>query len=287
MPAKAPTLPIELSSQVRAGRYFAVRADKGRGYAQVCGGKELVAADYFLKRDGFPFWVLEYIFEGQGRVSLSGHAPVAMRAGSFFIYGPGVPHLIAAEGKAGMTKFFLAVRSETFPAEWGNVGLVWGKAYSLAQAESPIATLEQILAEGARNAEESAAVVYHLQQVLLLKLKGGMGRQDEGKPSDRLFVTMMEIIEQDFATIGTLRELAERIGVSPEYLCRRCKALGQPSPYQILLRKKMGYAAHLLRNGPWKVQEVARAVGFGDPFHFTRAFKGVMGMPPSKVYISR
>lgn len=284
---KTPTLPIELSSQVRVGRYFAVKADKARGYAQVCGGNERVTADYYLKRDGFPFWVLEYILEGQGSVSLGGDALVPIHAGNFFIYGPGLPHLITADGKAGMTKFFLAVRSDSFPQDWEKAGITWGKVYALTQAEAPVPILEQILVEGARSAEESAAIVYHLHQVLLLKLKGGIGRQEEQQVSDRLLVTMMEIIEQDFAAIGTLYELAERIGVSPEYLCRRCKALGQPSPYQLLLRKKMGYAAHLLRNGPWKVQEVARAVGFNDPFHFTRAFKGVMGIPPSKVYITR
>lgn len=277
-------LPIELSSQIRVGRYFAVQADTIAGYPQICGGREIAAPDYHLRRDGFPFWVLEYIVEGRGAVALAANAPVAIGAGSIFCYGPGIPHTIEAGGGAPLIKFFLALRSEMFPADWSRAGLGPAMVRTAVAADTLAPALEQLLAEAERHLAETPAVVHHLHQIFLIKLNASNNSGGATQEHGKLLQMVMEIIEQEFATIGTLQELAQRVGVTPEYLCRRCRSAGQLSPYQLLLHKKMTYAAHLLRNGPWQVQEVARAVGFTDPFHFTRAFKNVMGVPPSRLF---
>lgn len=52
-------------------------------------------------------------------------------------------------------------------------------------------------------------------------------------------------------------------------------------PYQYLMHMKMNTAAQRLQSPNTSVKEVAFELGFGDPFHFFRAFKRVFGMPPS------
>lgn len=45
------------------------------------------------------------------------------------------------------------------------------------------------------------------------------------------------------------------------------------SPDQYLLRLKMNFAAELLQQPGARIKQVAEQVGFGDPFHFSRASK--------------
>ena len=47
-----------------------------------------------------------------------------------------------------------------------------------------------------------------------------------------------------------------------------------------LLAVKMNRAAELLAVGSPLVKQVAEAVGFADPYHFSRAFKAVHGLSP-------
>ncbi len=49
-----------------------------------------------------------------------------------------------------------------------------------------------------------------------------------------------------------------------------------------LTRLKMNYAAELLMKKHLSVKEAANAVSFFDPYHFSRVFKKIHGISPSK-----
>jgi AraC-like DNA-binding protein len=77
--------------------------------------------------------------------------------------------------------------------------------------------------------------------------------------------------------------LAERVGVSRATLAKRfCELTGEP-PLTYLTRWRMTLAADLLRDQPdATIAEIARAVGYSDPFGFSAAFKRVRGVNPSE-----
>ena len=52
------------------------------------------------------------------------------------------------------------------------------------------------------------------------------------------------------------------------------------SPQQYLIGYRMSKATELLKLTALPVSEVGRAVGYPNQLHFSRAFKGVFGMPP-------
>lgn len=77
-----------------------------------------------------------------------------------------------------------------------------------------------------------------------------------------------------------LAELADLLGVSvPHYSTLFRKVVGT-SPGRFLTHLKMQRACELLDATELRVEEVGRRVGFKDPFHFSRAFKRVVGKPP-------
>lgn len=79
------------------------------------------------------------------------------------------------------------------------------------------------------------------------------------------------------------QELAAAFGVSPEYinfLFRR--ELGM-TPSAVINRERIMLAYRLIHEQGKSVKEAAYAVGYQDPFYFSRVFKRLLGIAPSQV----
>lgn len=79
----------------------------------------------------------------------------------------------------------------------------------------------------------------------------------------------------------TLAQLAEIAGVSPEYLRRLSLQENGCAPMHHVVRLRMQQAISLLSKG-YKIEAVAREVGYENAFAFSTAFKRIMGIPPSR-----
>nr|WP_269810053.1 helix-turn-helix transcriptional regulator [Kineosporia rhizophila] len=79
----------------------------------------------------------------------------------------------------------------------------------------------------------------------------------------------------------TVATLAERAGVSRATLAKRFSDLVGEPPLSYLTAWRMTLAADLLREEPAAtVADIARRVGYSDPFAFSAAFKRVRGVNP-------
>lgn len=79
----------------------------------------------------------------------------------------------------------------------------------------------------------------------------------------------------------TIEGLAREAAVSRSVLAERFTALVGLPPIQYLARWRMQIAAGLLSCGTLGMAEVAAEVGYGSEAAFSRAFKKLVGMPPS------
>jgi AraC-like DNA-binding protein len=87
-------------------------------------------------------------------------------------------------------------------------------------------------------------------------------------------------LEQHFAETIFVDELARQFGCSAGYFHRRFKEHTGLPPTAYLLRLRVQRAAHLLAHTAWPVAEIARQVGFEDPYYFSRVFRKLMGHAP-------
>jgi len=76
--------------------------------------------------------------------------------------------------------------------------------------------------------------------------------------------------------------LARQLAISPRHLTGRCRLLFNESPARLLLRLKLRRAEEMLRYSDRRVKEVSDALGFANPFHFSRTFRRHFGRPPSQ-----
>lgn len=78
----------------------------------------------------------------------------------------------------------------------------------------------------------------------------------------------------------TLKELADRSGVSMYHFSRLfSKSMGS-SPMTFFHRQKVTLAKNLLSNTQLLVKEIAALLGFDDPFYFSAQFRKHVGMSP-------
>lgn len=78
-----------------------------------------------------------------------------------------------------------------------------------------------------------------------------------------------------------MTELAMALRISPRHLVNECRTLFGESPARLMLRLRLRRADELLRLQGMRVREVSDALGFANPFHFSRVYRRVMGRAPS------
>ena len=80
----------------------------------------------------------------------------------------------------------------------------------------------------------------------------------------------------------TVEPLAAATGVSRARLARRFLATVGDTPAAHLTRWRMDLAAQRLRNSDDTVAAIARSVGYGSEYAFSRAFTRSRGIPPGR-----
>ena len=83
--------------------------------------------------------------------------------------------------------------------------------------------------------------------------------------------------EQDW----TIEQLGKEVGLSRSVLAERFADLVGMPPINYLAKWRMQIAAGLLNGGNSSIAAIAAEIGYASEAAFSRAFKKVVGMPPS------
>ncbi len=97
--------------------------------------------------------------------------------------------------------------------------------------------------------------------------------------------TAVDILREEWAAPPTISSLAKRVGTNECYLKKGFRGQTGMSIGEYIRELRMGRALELLETGRHTVMEVAIAVGYTNPSHFSAAFKKFYGETPSR-YLS-
>lgn len=100
---------------------------------------------------------------------------------------------------------------------------------------------------------------------------------------DRIDLRSTCFIYENLERPLTPGELAEGLNLSLRSLQRGLAGFLSCTPRELILAIKMREAKRALVVDEARVQEAARAVGFDDPFHFSRRFKAYYGVSPTEM----
>ncbi len=277
------SVPDFFSPQVTAARrfYLDLAPRSAEPLVVVCGGWEHCAADYEIRRATFPYYSLEFVAGGRGRVTLSGRA-ASLTAGTLFAYGPGVAQHITTQRSEPLIKYFVDFAGTQAQAILGRQGIELGTCFQIAALSDVLSAFENLVRDGQRSSGCAAELCQKMLEYLLVKIRESRVPGQAG-PTLALetYQRCRRHVVEHCDRLMSLDEVARECHVDRSYLCRLFRRYDHQTPHQFLMRQKMNLAAERLQEPESLVKQVARSVGFQDPFHFSRVFKRVFGVSPA------
>lgn len=271
-----------ISHEVESSRLFFLEPVENTDFSVVLGGLERCAVDYQIDRLDVPWFVLEWVSQGAGTLELGG-VEVDLGPGSFYIYGPSMPHRIVTSVEHPLRKYFVGFAGHAVAAFLGQYEMSPGFASRCSKGEPIRRTFDMLIDCGIRKSALARPLCVAItRQLLLMCRDDATGPVSTGTAAYGTYLRVRDSIEQNFLKFTSLEAVAAACKVDAPYLCRLFSRYHDESPYQFLTRLRMGYASELLLQADNSVKSVAAALGFKDAFHFSRVFKSVHHVPPSR-----
>ena len=214
-----------------------------------------------------------------------------------FLLRPFVPHGIESERcdhvavhfdfAAGFPPFAQRLQKRR-PYE---VRLTQGLALPLQIVTSPADRIEGMFLELLRAREsdsplgalEAASILTRI--VLLLLLKKPAERPTDGDPDARNRVRIERAVAyaaEHYAEKPSAPQLAHVAGLSLSHFNRLFNEWTGYSPIEYLRRLRVERARQLLADVDLSIKEIAQRCGFDDAYHFSKTFRQIDGLPPTK-----
>ncbi len=282
MKLKPPVAPDFFSAQVSSASRFYLNLQPSRGakLTVVCGGVEHCAPDYEIWRKTFPFYSIEYVARGEGGLKL-GRRNHVLKPGTIFAYGPDVPQQIKSHPQNPLVKYFVDFAG-TQSKQWLQQNMLAPGRVSQVFPPNEIQPLfEELIRNGQRGTRHTSELCNQLLGCLGIKMREACTPlQSETSAAFTTYQNCRRFIQEHFQKIQTLEQIAIQCHLDTAYICRLFRRYDHQSPYLFLIRLKMNLAAEQLQMPDALVKNVAADLGYTNPFHFSRVFKSVLGIPP-------
>ena len=92
---------------------------------------------------------------------------------------------------------------------------------------------------------------------------------------------LQSYIQQHLREPITLADLARQAHLSPTHFARVFKQQFHVSPIYYVLQKRVALAGSLIAETSMPFKEISQAVGYDDPYYFSRLFKKMTGLSPT------
>ncbi len=138
--------------------------------------------------------------------------------------------------------------------------------------------LQSLQAEAPAAPQLASSLAY---QVLTQLYGNGTKAHKNEKQLPPVVETALKILQQEFAFLDGVGDLAERLEVSQEYLTRTFRDHVGMTPGKYLNQVRVEHAKLLLQRGDHNVSFISSACGFTNGNYFARVFREHVGVTPS------
>ena len=145
--------------------------------------------------------------------------------------------------------------------------------------EEALRSLSREEAAGSGVAPEAASAAAYW--VLTRFYAAAMTAVQQTEKLPQVVETALKVLQQDFAFLDGIGDLAQRLEVSQEYLTRAFRDHVGMTPGKYLNQVRIEHAKLLLQRGSHSVAFVADACGFANGNYFARVFRSMVGVSPS------
>ena len=281
-PQETTHYPNFISGKVSEGRYYIHEPDaqKEKDFSIVCAGMEICQRAYSIDRKNFDYFAIEFIANGNCKIELNSKKS-EISSGCCYIYGPNTDHKIFSVGDKPLKKYFVDFVGSNALTRMKEFNLIEGDVFYVSNQRWVQDIFEQLLESADLKRSKASLLVEQLLKLLFVRLL--IDRQAPGEMqsfSNVTFTRCWSFIHDNYLKVQTVAEISEACAVNKVYIARLFKRYAQETPFQLLTRLKIKHAAQLILAENLPVKQVGAAVGYDDPYHFSRVFKRVLGVSP-------
>ncbi|OGV52832.1 MAG: hypothetical protein A2X49_09310 [Lentisphaerae bacterium GWF2_52_8] len=151
-------------------------------------------------------------------------------------------------------------------SDYARMDQFWERLVSLSKENNPAAKFE------------SSGILC----LLLAKMLGSIDRNELERRNSAYekFAPVFEYVEKHMHKKVKVKELAALVHLQENYFSNLFHKSFGLSPISYLKRQRVKRAQALLKAGDSSLKRIAEDCGFGSPFHFSLAFKELVGVPP-------
>lgn len=270
---------------LRAG--FAAEVNDLTGSGLVHAGEQWAPARFMIEEHTHPVWEWYLQMHGMTRW-FADHHVWTIRPGDLFGVAPSTRHAMAET--PGVNHHFYYAAFDPSPALGRQVDLadawpVRAKAVHLTNASGLIDPFAQLIKELTVRQDYLDVGLRLVVDRLLLELT----RRLQQGPTTRAFGIhpavheVKTIIDREYARGTSLKELADIVGLAPNYLAGLFSAQMARSPHQYQTEQRLARAQQLLTTSDLSITAIAAEVGFSSGQHLARVFRQLTSTTP-RVY---
>ncbi len=228
---------------------------------------------------------LSFVIQGEGRLHVN-NEEVKLSPGSVSLTEPGIRHCFSSGPEEKMEYYALRFDAEPADGELQSFFREMGTAVTSAGSfhEYMAATFRLLLdlgmASGGRADTRMQAVCLSLLQIvrLLFENRALTIRTKNDYSMSDVMIYITDHCEEKI----TLKSLSERFAISSSHLSRLFMEAFHTSPINYLINARMAKATEYLGKTNKPVAEIAKLVGYDNPYYFDKLFVRRMGCTPGE-----
>ncbi|MEX0669084.1 MAG: AraC family transcriptional regulator, partial [Pirellulales bacterium] len=226
-------------------------------------------------------YAVVYVTHGGGEFDSHGTGPIQLGAGDALVLFPGVWHRYRASKKTGWGIHWVHFQGNTADRLRAD-GILKPDQAVLRIGLDPLIlqafkdVLDALRAEPAGFVQIAAA-----KTLEIVARFAGAASAERSVPRLQEVVSRARLrLEEDPGGLPVVNELIEEFDVSRTHFFRIFKEQTGQSPYKYHLQLKIRRAGEMLRDSNLTVKQISIALGFRNPYHFSKLFRSKTGASP-------
>ncbi len=231
------------------------------------------------RKKGCPQYVLIYCTRGQGWYEIRGRR-FTVEANHAFLLPPNVGHAYGAAADQPWSIYWIHFTGAQAAYFADFISPESGDAPFFVSPSAPRLMLFERMMEclDFMQDPDSLAIANSYQHAYLASFRAHTS-QTSGTAYHPV-QTVVELMRANLDKNFSLGELAAAAHLSQSHLSALFKKNTTYSPLQLFTSLKMQRACELMHDKTNSIKSIAYALGYADPYHFSRLFKKIMGVSP-------
>jgi AraC-like DNA-binding protein len=262
--------------------YFEIEPDHGKDLAIIYGGYEKCAPDFQIKRNTYPWYVLEYPLKGVCEFIINSKKHL-LKNGILAGFTPDDSHHYKADSSNPFEHIFIAFTGTKARELFEKSMISTNVIVNIYDADRSFYLIQQILENGREKTEYSQDLCTCYLKTLLLEQATSIAQSGEHiSKAVATYRKCRKFIDENFSSIKSPSQVADACNINVRYMSRLFKQYQNITPWEHIMRLKLNKAATLLLTSDLSVKTIAYSIGFEDQYHFSRNFKKFYGDSPQK-----